>query len=312
MTSDPRDDSAPPDSAEPDDDGDTISWEELAGEVGERLAIGGIEGAERQARLIVMRASGSDTDEWVSSSAEPATKRGVAAIDRMTARRLAGEPLQYVLGEWSFRYLDLFVDKRVLIPRPETEVVAGAALEELKRLSTPGEPLLAADLGTGSGAIGLSLAAEHKTVEVWLTDVSDSALAVARANSAGIGRAGARVRITDGSWFDALPDETSGRFAVVVSNPPYIADHEVLPADVIEWEPPDALFSGPAGTEALELLISQSPSWLLDAGALVLEMAPAQVEPMADMASGRFGEVEVVVDLTGRERGIVARRPQRH
>lgn len=295
----------------------TVSWARLAVEVGQRLASGRTSGntssseaeVERQGRLIVMRACGADGGEWASVSSEPATKRGVAAIDRMTARRLSGEPLQYVLGEWGFRNLDLYLDHRVLIPRPETEIVAGAALAELDRLSGEGDrPVLAADLGTGSGAIGLSLVTEHRDVEVWLTDVSDPALAVARANTAGIGRAASRVRIAVGEWFDALPSERRGDFGVVVSNPPYVAGHETLPSEVIDWEPRGALVSGPSGTEHLTILIREAPSWLHSDGALVLEMAPSQVASMATEARKSFAEVDVVPDLAGRDRAVVARR----
>src|SRR5688500_6955983 len=123
----------------------------------------------------------------------------------MAERRLAGEPLQYVLGSWGFRTLDLFVDPRVLIPRPETEVVAGLAIDALADLDRPG---IAVDLGTGSGAIALSLAAEHwPHVEVWASDASADALAVARANLAALGRRGAVVRLVEGDWFGALPDD---------------------------------------------------------------------------------------------------------
>ena len=107
---------------------------------------------------------------------ELATKRGVVRFDAMLERRLAGEPLQYVLGSWGFRTLDLIVDRRVLIPRPETEVVAGLALAELDRLAEPGRMLTAVDLGTGSGAIGLSLAAERTDTHVILTDASTEAV----------------------------------------------------------------------------------------------------------------------------------------
>ena len=129
---------------------------------------------------------------------------------RWSPAHLAGEPLAYVLGHWSFRHLDLAVDRRVLIPRPETEVVAGVAIELARRLP---RPLTVADLGTGSGAIGLSLADELPVdgVTVWLTDASADALDVARANLAGIGRRGANVRIATGSWFDALPPGTAAR-----------------------------------------------------------------------------------------------------
>jgi len=289
----------------------TISWGELAREVADALAVSGIEGGERQGRWIVMRACGADdAAEWAALADQPATVRGVAAIDRMTRRRAAGEPLQYVLGEWSFRRLNLFVDHRVLIPRPETEVVAGLALAELHRLAPRGAAVLAADLGTGSGAIGLSLAAEHDGAEVWLTDASARALEVARANIAGLGRPGTRVRVATGSWFEALPAELAGRFGVIVSNPPYVAHGDEIDPVVAAWEPASALYAGgPGGTEHLAHLVAGAPAWLVAAGALVLELAPGQAETVAELARMHFAEVAVEPDLTGRPRAVVARRP---
>ncbi len=295
------------------DDGDltgTISWAELGIEVSQALARAGIEGAERQGRLIVMRACGATTSEWPSMSAELATRRGVAAIDAMTARRAVGEPLQYVLGQWSFRHLELLVDQRVLIPRPETEIVAGLALDELQRLAPDNQPVLAADLGTGSGAIGLALLTEHPGSEIWLTDISPGALAVARANLAGIGRAGARARVAQGFWFEALPDELRGRFGVIVANPPYVGQAETLPPEVADWEPQSALIGGPTGTEHVELLIDAAPGWLEPEGAMVIEMSPPQTEAMATRATRHFAEVAIEADLTGRPRALVARRPR--
>jgi release factor glutamine methyltransferase len=288
----------------------TVSWGELAIEVAEALVVGGFEGAESQGRQIVMRACGADTTEWAAMSRELATKRGVAAIDAMTRRRLGGEPLQYVLGEWSFRHLDLFIDRRVLIPRPETEVVAGIALAELHRVAPGHAPVVAADLGTGSGAIGLALVTEHEGVEVWLTDVSDEALAVARANLAGVGWAAARARIAAGSWFEALPSELRGRLGVVVANPPYVADDDELPSEVADWEPPGALFGGPGGTDHVEHLIRQAPAWLQPGGSLVLEMAPAQTQAMAALAATHFEQVDIEPDLAGRDRALLARNPR--
>ncbi|MDH3679335.1 MAG: peptide chain release factor N(5)-glutamine methyltransferase [Acidimicrobiia bacterium] len=292
----------------------TISWQELAAEVADELRAGphplDRSEAERTGRLIAMKASGADTADWPSISAEPATIRGVAAIDSMTARRLAGEPLQYVLAEWSFRYLDLFIDRRVLIPRPETEVVAGVAIAEAKRISPDDAAILAIDLGTGSGAIGLAVAAEHAGAEVWLTDASSDALAVARANIAGIGRAGSRVRVAQGYWFDALPAELAGRIGVVVANPPYIAEGEDLPPEVVDWEPAEALIAGPEGTEDLEHLVATSPAWLAAGGSLVLELAPHQAAVVADRARELFAEVAIEPDLAGRDRLLVARRPR--
>jgi release factor glutamine methyltransferase len=232
----------------------------------------------------------------------------------MVERRLAGEPLQYVLGSWAFRTLDLFVDPRVLIPRPETEVVAGHALAEADRLRAGrearlragGETVRVADLGTGSGAIGLAVAAERPWTEVWLTDVDADALAVARANLAGVGRVGTRVTVSEGAWFDALPD--GARFDVVVSNPPYVAADEVLPPEVADWEPASALVSGPTGREALEHLVLQAPRWLAPGGALVLELAPHQAEALRRHAAALgYADVEVHPDLTGRDRVLVCR-----
>lgn len=265
--------------------------------------------AGQQGRFIVMRACGAEGDEWPSMSADPATKRGVAAIDAMTRRRLAGEPLQYVLGEWSFRYVDLYLDRRVLIPRPETEIVAGLSLDEVRRLAAGGGRVNVADLGTGSGAIGIAIAAEHTSADVWLTDVSPDALAVARANIASIGRAGSRVAVGEGWWFEALPEELLGRFGVIVSNPPYIADDEVLPTEVQAWEPADALFAGPRGSEHLDHLIANAPAWLTADGALVLELAPNQAAAAAAAAGERFAEVAVHQDLAGLDRALVACNP---
>lgn len=304
-----------------------VSWGALAAEVAQTLARHGIEGPERNGRIIVMRACGAEPEEWPSMSAEAATKRGVAAIDAMTARRVDGEPLQYVIGEWSFRHLDLYVDSRVLIPRPETEVVAGLALTEIERVLTerqtvkpaPAEsgtssgaaPITVVDLGTGSGAIGLSIVTEHPRVEMWLTDASPDALAVARANLVGIGRPASRVRVAEGSWFAALPDELRGRIDVVVSNPPYVADDETLPEEVARWEPTSALFAGPGGTEHLDHLVETAPDWLAADGSLLLEMAPDQIAPVAELARSRFEDVTVEKDLTGRDRATIARRPRR-
>src|SRR5439155_1362369 len=172
----------------------------------------------------------------------------------MVERRVAGEPLQYVLGAWGFRTLDLLVDRRVLIPRPETETTVEVALEQAKRVDD--DPVVVVDLGTGSGAIALSMATEHDTAEVWATDASADALEVARANLTGVGsRVAPRVRLCEGWWFDALPGELRGHVDLVVSNPPYVADNETLPPEVRDWEPLAALFAGPTGLEAIELVL---------------------------------------------------------
>lgn len=289
-----------------------LAWRSLLVEAIDRLQRAGVPSPEAEARWIVQEVSGNEGPSFLASLDHPATRRAVVRFDAMLARREAGEPLQYVLGRWAFRHLDLMVDKRALIPRPETEVVAGLAIDELDRVRAEGtaSPVVA-DLGTGSGAIGLSVAAERPGTTVWLTDRSEDALAVARANLAGIGRAGTDVRVATGSWFAALPAELVGRLSVVVSNPPYVATDDDLPAEVRDWEPHDALVSGVTGLEALRVLVDAAPTWLVSGGALVLELAPHQGDEVATAAAARFDEVETREDLTGRVRAVVARRPRR-
>ena len=279
----------------------TVTWRRLLAEATDQVGL-------TDARRIVQSASGREGLEWVQGLDQPVTRRGVAAVDAMVARRRAGEPLQYVLGRWGFRSLDLLVDPRVLIPRPETEVVADLAIEELRRLGGGARPVTAADLGTGSGALALSLAAEVVTAEVWATDRSEDALAVARANLAGLGRPGSRVRLVAGTWFGALPADLRGRLDLVVSNPPYVAEGEPLPPEVADWEPQEALVAGPSGDEAALAILAEAAAWLTRPAALVLELAPPQATSLASAAtSAGAAEVRVRPDLSGRERVLVAR-----
>ena len=265
-------------------------------------------GSAPEARWVVERASGWEgTELWLHID-EAATARAADFVARMVRRRLAGEPIQYVLGRWQFRRLDLLVDRRVLIPRPETEVVGEAAVTQLRRGSAR-RPVVV-DLGTGSGALGLSVAHEVSGARVWCTDDSPEALAVARANLAGLGSLTAtRVRLVQGAWWDALPPELRGRVDLAVSNPPYIPAADVLPPEVADWEPVDALRAGPTGLEAIEAILGEAPAWLGPSGTLVVEISPEQVEAVLQRARVTgFGTVEVRPDLAGRPRVLVARR----
>ena len=268
---------------------------------------------------MVEHVSGFDAAELVTAEDEPAPDRLAAHLTELVGRRVAGEPLQYALGGWLFRGLDLLIDPRVLIPRPETEVTAQVAIDEAVRLgarrgrsdpwSGAATAYAIADLGTGSGALALALASELPDAEVWGTDVTDDALAVARANLAGTGLPSTRVRLARGSWFDALPAALRGHLRLVVSNPPYLAESDVaeLPAEV-RHEPRGALVSGTTGTEAIEELAREAPVWLEATGTFVCEIAPQQAEAASKVstASG-FDEVLVRRDLAGRDRVLVAR-----
>lgn len=261
----------------------------------------------RESWFLLERASGYDRAGLVPRLGDPVPARAAAFVEAMVARRRAGEPLQYVLGMWSFRRLELVVDRRVLIPRPETEAVVDVALAELARMA-PERPL-AVDLGTGSGAIALSLALEVPGARVWGTDRSEPALAVARANLAGMGgRVATRVRLAAGDWFAALPGDLRGRVDLVVSNPPYVGADEILPAEVIDWEPAEALVAGPTGLEDVERILSEAPAWLRRPGAVVVEIAPHQAEAGARLAHrAGFDDVDVRPDLAGRLRALVGR-----
>ena len=281
-------------------------WRVFAAEAEARFAEAGVDSPEVSVRRIIERAAGFEGAEYALGLSEPATERAMGYFDAMVERRLVGEPLQYVLGEWSFRTLDLMVDRRVLIPRPETEQVVEVALAELDALGV--EAPQVADLGTGSGAIALSVAVERPAARVWATDLSADALAVARANLAGIGHAGTRVTLVEGSWFDALPRELRGTLDLVVSNPPYVAASDALPAEVADWEPAGALVPGPTGLEAIEEIVAGAPVWLCRPGALVVELAPSQAEDAVALArAAGFADAEVAPDLTGRPRALVAR-----
>lgn len=265
--------------------------------------------SEVEARRIVGRVSGLGWAELVGARDRPAPAVAVARVARMVERRQAREPLQYVLGEWGFRGLDLLVDHRVLIPRPETETVVEIALSELNDFARA-DPVVV-DLGTGSGAIALSVATEVHRARVWATDASSDALAVARANLAGSGSlVGSRVSLVEGHWYEALPADLAGHIDLIVSNPPYIAAYEVLPEEVSSWEPVGALVSGPTGLEAVAEVVTGAAAWLRPGGSLVVEIAPHQAGDARGLAAeAGLNGVEVRPDLNGRPRALVARRP---
>ena len=286
------------------DTSDAVTWRTLLNETIEVL------GERPQARWICETACGLDGDEFLAELDEPATERMVAQLDAMVARYRAGEPLAYVMGHWSFRTIELMVDRRVLIPRPETEMVAGRALELARGVA---DQRRVVDLGTGSGAIGLSLAAELPITgtEVWLTDYSTDAVDVARANAIGLGRAAANVRVSHGSWFDALPVDVRGEIDVVVSNPPYIADGDPEVAEsVLEYEPHTALFAGDDGLDDVRTIARDARDWLRSGGWLVMEIGYQQGDAVKALFEG-FGFVDVAIanDLTGRPRIAEARNP---
>ena len=256
---------------------------------------------QAEARWLCETAGSVGAEEFLTILDEIPTERMIAHLDAMVARYRNGEPLQYVLGHWGFRRLDLAVDRRVLIPRPETETVVEVALDHLKDVVGLRRVV---DLGTGSGAIGLALATELplEGTEVWITDLSPDALDVARANLAGIGRSAINVRVGLGSWFAALPDHVL--FDVIVSNPPYVADDSSeIEAIVAGWEPGIALFAGRDGLDHLRQIIDGARARLHAGGSLILEIGTDQGAAVTELMT-RAGLIDVCViaDPAGRDR----------
>jgi len=243
-----------------------------------------------------------------------ASPADAARLESLVERRLAGEPLQHVLGHWGFRMLEVAVDARVLVPRPETEVVVTFALAELDRLcaSRPGRHGLVVDLGTGSGVIALSVVVERAAVRVIATDRNSSSLEVAADNLSRISaEAAARVQLRQGDWYQALPLDALGQLDVIIANPPYLAEHEWSGLDptVRDFDPYVALVAGPTGFEAIETVVAGAPDWLSRHGAVVVEIAPDQAGAVVELARrAGFAKAVVEVDLAGRPRVLVAGR----
>ena len=243
-----------------------------------------------------------------------------AALLAALHRRLAGEPLQYVIGHWPFRALELDVDPRVLIPRPETEELVDVALGELAEMAQASGGSLAPlilDLGCGSGALGLALLDELRSRGVVgsliALDESSDALDVARANARK--HSLTAVSFVRSSWFDALEASLRGRVDLIVANPPYVGAREMQGLDpVLHYEPRGALVSpdaeGVEGFEDLGIIVREAREWLRPGGSLVMEHGENQREPLVSLARALgYSQVRDLDGVRGRPRMFVARWP---
>ena len=241
---------------------------------------------------------GVSRSELVLRRNETLTPEQAEQLQGLVARRAAGEPLQYVLGEWGFRRLTLSVDCRALIPRPETEHVVERCLALLEGVDGP----RVLDVGTGSGAIALALADERPDARVTGLDASSEALSLACENAE---RTGLDVELVRHDFFTGLP---MGPWELVVSNPPYVdpGDRDLLAPEVRDWEPEAALF----GRSATEAVARAAIDVLVDRGALVLEVGDGQAASVAAVLEELgYVHVRVTPDLGGRDRVVEARRP---
>jgi release factor glutamine methyltransferase len=265
----------------------------------------GVTEPEHEAREII--AAVLDVPKfWAAANAVSDASPEVArAVIRAAMSRASGAPLAYAVSRACFRHLTLEVDERVLIPRVETELLVERVLERCRD-----EIQVVADIGTGSGAIALSLAFEHPFECVIATDISLDALDVAKANAASLaGVLKAPVEFRHGSLLAPLSGE---KLDAIVCNPPYISFDELalLPADVRDWEPSVALLCGDDGLSVTRELVSQAAACLEMAGLLAIEVDMRRAGSVAEMlaADGRYSDIEVLLDLTGRERFVFARR----
>ena len=224
----------------------------------------------------------------------------LAPLRELVKRRAQGEPLQHLLGTVEFCGETFLIDKRAMVPRPETEQLVEFVIAETGDLKL--ERIL--DVGTGSGVIGLSLAARFPEAKVCATDVSEDALALARENAERLGLAD-RVRFEKGDLLENLPE----RFDLIAANLPYISmqDRQSLSREVLH-DPEIALFAGPSGDELVRRLIEQAPSHLNPGGLLALEIGSNQAEGVAEfLRQKNYHDIEAKTDYSGISRFVVAR-----
>lgn len=279
-----------------------LTWREVVGKSAAFLASKGVPDPAVAAELLAARLLGVGRGLLAGAFDRAAEERHLAAMRRGMARLAKGEPLQYVLGEWDFRTLTLKCDRRALIPRPETEGLVSLVLEWLRGSGRPGAPLVV-DVGTGTGAIVLSLAKEYAGEATFLgIDVSEDAVALARENAE-------RCLLADRVGFavmDGLDDFDEPQCVdAIVSNPPYIesAVVDTLDPRVRDFEPRLALDGGATGLDFYDRYIADALNLLKVGGAVFFEIGDTQGEAVRRMMeSYGFGDIRIAKDLSGRDR----------
>lgn len=259
----------------------------------------GVERPRENAEVLLMSILGTDR-AGLFSRTEALGAAEARMFGRALCQRCAGTPLQHLTGEQPFRRITVRVRPGVFVPRPETEVLVGTALAAVGDVEDP----VVVDVGTGTGAVALSIKHERPDAGVFATDRSPEAVELARENAE---RLGLDVAVLEGDLLDPLPDDLRGWVDLVVSNPPYVAPDDVadLPPEV-RADPPLALVGG---QEVYERLAEQAARWLRDGGVLAVEVDARRGKEVADLLAETFMDVRIESDLAGRDRVVVGRRP---
>jgi release factor glutamine methyltransferase len=261
-----------------------------------RRCLGGaVESPAVEAEILLTHVLGRSRAQLYAGSDDPLPAEAAGRLDELVARRAAGEPLQYLTGHQAFRRLDLEVGPGVLVPRPETEMVVEHALGRIAGVASP----VVVDVGTGSGAIALSIGVERPDATVWATEFSPAAAAWARRNLDRVGAS--NVTIVEGDLLSPLPAALRGGVDLVVANPPYLAAAQLaaVAADVRDHEPVVATVSGPSGLEVPARIVEEALPWIRPGGWLVMETWPGQADDLLALLSERYAEAAVHPDLTG-------------
>lgn len=253
------------------------------------LSEAGVGEPDLDAELLLADALGLARDRLIIEGPPRLDPGELRRFKALLARRVDREPVAYILGRKPFRWITLSVDRRVLIPRPETELLVeiGLAFPRAWRV---------VDAGTGSGAVALALAFERPDLEVWGTDVSADAIAVARENAR---RLGLNVNFVEGDLLEGVPAPVDA----VLANLPYVAEGTPLQPEITRFEPAEALFAGPDGLEVIRRMVAAADAVRL----VALEIGPEQAEPVMELLRSRGFRTEVHRDLAGHQRIVVGR-----
>ena len=255
------------------------------------------------AELMLAQILECDRIKLITDSGRPLQDPELAAYRQLHKRRRRGEPVAYLRGFREFFGRSFRVDTRVLVPRPETEILVEVALKRSRRLSLCARIL---DVCTGSGCVAITLAKERPTTRVTGSDISSEALEVARDN---MHRLGGRVSFVRSDLLDAFAARRD-RFDLITANPPYIDDEDMtkLPVDIRDFEPAVALSAGPDGLRLIRRLIAEVPAVLAPAGVLAMEIGAGQAEQVRTLfEAGGFTDIETSLDYQGHERIVSAK-----